>query len=81
MATTTSGNETIEKHIEDDEVTAWILGELGAGMPVLPQVGSLLAAIARSTAAQSETNPQLGKTGAINEVLRKHWLPNLPGRS
>ena len=64
-------------HITDDDVEAWITGELGQRLPVLPQIARLMAVIARSVADELAKEPTMGKTGAVAHVLKTHWGPRL----
>jgi hypothetical protein len=74
------GYDLIEEHIGDSDVASWIMGELGAAMPVLPQFANMLAAITRSVASEMASDPLKGRTGAIAQVLQSHWVPYLQAR-
>jgi hypothetical protein len=62
-------------HVTVDDVEAWIIGELGQRLPMLPQFSRLMADIARSVAEELAKEPAMGKTGAVAHVLKTHWGP------
>lgn len=77
LAGPSSGAELVEEHVSDEEVATWIMGELGARLPIVPQLATLMAIIARSVAAELAKDPMQGKTGAIAQVLQAHWAPKI----
>ena len=64
-------------HVTVDDVEAWIIGELGQRLPMLPQYSRLMADIARSVADELAKEPTMGKAGAVAHVLKTHWGPRL----
>jgi hypothetical protein len=71
------GIDTVEEHIKDADLVAWLTGEFGARMPILPQLANLMAEIARSVAAEIANDPLKGQTGALAQVLQSHWIPKM----
>jgi hypothetical protein len=69
--------ELVEEHVTDEEVATWIMGELGARLPIVPQLATLMALIARSVADELAKDPLQGRTGAIAQILQAHWAPKI----
>jgi len=65
-------SDTLEEHVDDNDVAAWITTERGRDRPLPVDLGLVFVDIARSVAQELAKDPDRGRTGAVAHVLKEH---------
>jgi hypothetical protein len=69
--------DVLREHIADADVEAWITSRFKTLVPLLPEQGRILTAVAGSMGRAATNSADLGRTQTTAEVLVRHWVPFL----